>query len=168
MRSLRALHRLERAAGELRTLLAGLLERRRTDPRDDLLSHLATAEATGDETVGLAALLLLAGFETTSALVGNAVAAMLDAGAPWAELVADPSGVAANAVEEALRFDAPIQFTGRVPHVDVELGGRTLPAGTTVLAMLGAAGRDPAVHADPMLASTTARRGRPGGWGGCG
>ncbi len=149
VRSLRALHRLERAAGELRTLLAGLLERRRADPRDDLLSHLAAADATTGETVGLAALLLLAGFETTSALVGNAVAAMLDAGTPWEQLVADPEGLASPAVEEALRFDAPIQFTARVPRVDVELGGRSLAAGTTVLAMLGAAGRDPAVHTDP-------------------
>jgi cytochrome P450 len=149
VRSLRVLRRLERASGELRALLAGLLDRRRADPRDDLLSHLAAADATPDEAVGLAALLLLAGFETTSALIGNAVAAMLDARAPWEQLVADPEGLATPAVEETLRFDAPVRFTARVPHTDVELGGRTLAAGTMVLAMLGAAGRDPAVHTDP-------------------
>jgi cytochrome P450 len=74
---------------------------------------------------------------------------MLDARAPWEQLVADPEGLATPAVEETLRFDAPVRFTARVPHTDVELGGRTLAAGTMVLAMLGAAGRDPAVHTDP-------------------
>lgn len=149
VRSLRALHRLDAAIVELRGLLGDLLDKRRHDPADDLISHLAARDADIEETISLSALLLLAGFETTSALVGNAVAAMLDARAPWGDLVADPEDLAGQAVEETLRFDAPVRFTARVPHTDVELGGRPLAAGTTVLALLSAAGRDPAVHTDP-------------------
>jgi cytochrome P450 len=99
--------------------------------------------------VSLAVLLLLAGFETTKGLIGNAVAALLDAGEPWQQLVDGPDTMAAAVVEETLRYDPPVQFTARVPHVEVQLGDRTLAPDTTVLAMLAAAGRDPAVHADP-------------------
>jgi len=148
VRSLRALRRLEIAVGELRELLGGLLERRRHDPGDDLLSHLAAEDVDTHETVSLAAFLLLAGFETTSTLLANAVAAMTDARDPWAQLAADPAR-ATDAVEESLRFDAPIQFTARTPHETVHLGDRDVAPDTVVMAMLGAAGRDPAVHRDP-------------------
>jgi hypothetical protein len=73
---------------------------------------------------------------------------MLEAGEPWEQLVDDPT-TAAAVVEETLRYDLPVTFTARVPHVEVELGTHTLAPDTTVLAMLGAAGRDPAVHTDP-------------------
>ncbi|HEY2220812.1 cytochrome P450 [Actinomycetospora sp.] len=153
VRSLRALHRLERAVVALRALMADLLARRRraghggTD--GDVLDRLAAEDVPDDEAVSLAVLLLLAGFETTSGLIGNAVAAMLDAEEPWHQLVGDPPSAAAAVVEETLRFDPPVQFTARVPHLEVELGARTLAPDTTVLAMLAAAGRDPAVHTDP-------------------
>lgn len=149
VRSMRALRGVQEAVVELRALLGDLLERRRADPTDDLLSHLASADATAEETVTLAVLLLLAGFETTSTLIGNAVAAMLDARGPWERLVADPAGLAAGVVEETLRFDAPIQFSARVPHTEIEVGGHTVAPDTAVLAMIGAAGRDPAVHSAP-------------------
>jgi cytochrome P450 len=148
VRSLRTLHRLDAAVAELRGLLGDLLERRRRDPADDLISHLAAQDVDAHEAVSLAALLLLAGFETTSTLLTNAVAAMTDAREPWAQLAADPAR-AGDAVEEALRFDAPIQFTARTPHETVRLGERDVEPDTVVMAMLGAAGRDPAVHADP-------------------
>ncbi|MEJ2890818.1 cytochrome P450 [Actinomycetospora aeridis] len=148
VRSLRALHRLEAAIVELRGLLGDLLEKRRHDPADDLISHLAAEDAGIEETISLAALLLLAGFETTSTLLSNAVAAMTDAREPWARLAADP-GRAADAVEESLRFDAPIQFTARTPHETTRIGDRDVAPDTVVMAMLGAAGRDPAVHDDP-------------------
>jgi cytochrome P450 len=158
VRSLRALHRLERAVVELRALMGGLLARRRgsrTDLDRDVLDRLAAEDVGDDEAVSLAVLLLLAGFETTSGLLGNAIAALLDTGEPWRRLVADPAAGAAAVVEETLRFDPPVQFTARVPHVEVELGGRTLAPDTTVLAMLAAAGRDPAVHADPDVFDPT-------------
>jgi cytochrome P450 len=159
VRSLGALHRLERAVVELRDLMADLLDRRRragqTGDDSDVLDRLAAEDVSDDEAIGLAVLLLLAGFETTSGLIGNAVAAMLGAGEPWRRLASDPLGVAADVVEETLRYDPPVQFTARVPHVEVELGTRTLAPDTTVLAMLGAAGRDPAVHADPDVFDPT-------------
>jgi cytochrome P450 len=148
VRSVRALHRLDAAVADLRALLGGLLEERRHDPADDLLSHLAAEDADTHETISLAALLLLAGFETTSSLLGNAVAAMTDAREPWAQLAADPAR-AGDAVEESLRFDAPIQFTARTPHETLRIGDRDVAPDTVVMAMLGAAGRDPAVHTDP-------------------
>ncbi|MHC1562433.1 cytochrome P450 [Actinomycetospora sp. C-140] len=148
VRSLRALHRLEAAVVELRGLIGALLAKRRHDPADDLISHLAAQDADTDEVVSLAALLLLAGFETTSTLLSNAVAAMTDAREPWAQLAADPAR-SADAVEESLRFDAPIQFTARTPHETTRIGDRDVAPDTVVMAMLGAAGRDPAVHTDP-------------------
>ncbi|MCD2188994.1 cytochrome P450 [Actinomycetospora soli] len=151
VRSLRALHRLERATGELRGLMSDLLAQRRRGRPDeaggDLLDALAAAEIDDDEAVGLAVLLLLAGFETTSGLIGNAVVALLGSDT-WPTLVDDPS-TAAGVVEETLRFDPPVQFTARVPHEDVDLAGTPVPADSTVLALLGAAGRDPTVHTDP-------------------
>ena len=158
MRSLGALHRLERAVVELRAVMADLLARRRgrpgraagpDDAEADVLDRLAAEDVADDEAVSLAVLLLLAGFETTSGLIGNAVAAMLEADEPWRRLADDPLAVAADVVEETLRYDPPVQFTARVPHVEVELGVRTVAPDTTVLAMLGAAGRDPAVQSDP-------------------
>ncbi|MCD2195134.1 cytochrome P450 [Actinomycetospora endophytica] len=152
VRSLRALHRLERAVVELRALMSGLLDRRRAGRSEgdgDVLDRLAAEDVSDDEAVSLAVLLLLGGFETTSGLIGNAVAAMLDTGEPWQQLVDDPAAGAPAVVEETLRYDPPVQFTARVPHVEVELGDRTIAPDTTVLAMLGAAGRDPAVHTDP-------------------
>ncbi|WP_433782548.1 cytochrome P450 [Actinomycetospora sp. CA-101289] len=148
VRSLRALHRLDAAVAELRGLLGDLLERRRHDPADDLISHLAAEDADAQEAISLAALLLLAGFETTSSLLANAVAAMTDAREPWAQLAADPAR-AGDAVEETLRFEPPIQFTARTPHETVRLGERDVAPDTVVMAMLGPAGRDPEVHADP-------------------
>ena len=153
VRSLRALHRLDRAVVELRTLMADLVAHRRgTD--GSVLDVLAAGDVSDDEAVSLAVLLLLAGFATTSGLIGNGVAAMLGAVAPWQQMVDDPTSAAA-VVEETLRFDPPVQFTARAPHVEVELGTRTLAPDTTVLAMLGAAGRDPAVHVDPDVFDPT-------------
>ena len=92
-------------------------------------------------------LLLVAGFEITVNLVGNAVAAL--AGDPaWSRLAAEP-GVADVAAEEALRFDPPVQLTLRFAREYAELDGRRLPKGTFVAVLLAAANRDPAAYADP-------------------
>lgn len=155
LRSLRQARAVDAAAGELRVLLAANLDRRRADPRDDLLSRLAAAvddgEADRDEALAMAVLLVLAGFETTGSLISNAVAAMLDAPPAWEWLCARPAERAAAVVQETLRYDPPVRFTVRVPHVDVELAGATVPADTPVFVVLAAAGRDPAVHADPHV-----------------
>ena len=136
----------------LRSMLAGLLDERRADPGEDVLSALATAVdgdgATADEALALAQLLLVAGFETTTNLIGNAVQALQRTPGQWAALAADP-GLAAAAVEETLRFDPPVQLTARFAHEDLEVDGVPLRRDSGVLVLLAAANRDPAVHPDP-------------------
>lgn len=143
---------LKEADAQLRALFARLIERRRRDPGDDLVSHLVAAEAehklTAAELVPLASLLLVAGFETTVNLIGNGVAALLDRPDLWRRLVDDP-GLAERAVDETLRQDSPVQLTGRTPTRDLEVDGHTIPAGTGVVVLLGAANRDPAVFERP-------------------
>lgn len=151
VRSVRHAHALARATADLRALFADLVERRRAAPGEDVVSQLVQALDEGtltlDELVSLAQLLLVAGFETTTNLIGNAVRA-LHATGTWDDLVADP-GRAAGTVEETLRFDPPVQLTARFAHADVEIGGRALRRDSGVLVLLAAAGRDPAAHPDP-------------------
>ncbi|GAA4870872.1 cytochrome P450 [Actinomycetospora straminea] len=151
VRSVRHAHALSRATADLRALFADLVERRRADPGEDVISQLVHALDEGtltlDELVSLAQLLLIAGFETTTNLVGNAARALHTSGT-WDDLVADP-GLAAAVVEETLRWDPPVQLTARFAHSDVELGGQRLRRDTGVLVLLASAGRDPAAHPDP-------------------
>jgi hypothetical protein len=125
----------------------------RRAPGDDLLSELVQISADGDrlsdEELRVNALLLLgAGFETTVNLIGNAVCLLFAHRDQLEALQADASGWP-NAVDEALRFDAPVQVTVRVAGSDTEVAGQPVPAGRAVLLMLGAANRDPDVFADP-------------------
>jgi cytochrome P450 len=120
---------------------------RRKSPTDDLVSALVTAEVDGtrlgdDEILGFCALLLIAGNETTTNLLGN-IAIVLDAHRDArAELCADPALVP-NAVEEVLRYEGPVPTLTRTTARDVELHGHTIPAGDKVLLLLAAANRDP-------------------------
>ncbi|MGY1749177.1 cytochrome P450 [Modestobacter sp. SYSU DS0511] len=137
---------------DLRELFGELLEQRRRAPGDDVVSALASAvddgRATVDEVLALAQLLVVAGFETTTNLIGNAVRALLAEPGQWADLTDDPS-LAAAAVEETLRFDPPVQLTARVAHEDAEVDGVLLRENSGVLVLLAAARRDPAAHPDP-------------------
>ncbi|GAA4855265.1 cytochrome P450 [Saccharopolyspora cebuensis] len=146
------LRQMRASFAELDALFTGLIPRRREDPGDDLLSDLVTAlddeQLTAVELVRLADLLLVAGFETTVNLIGNGALALLHHPDQWAALVDDP-GLAPAVVEETLRWDPPVQMTMRIAHEDLELGGRPVRADTPVLALLGSAGRDPAVHDRP-------------------
>ena len=152
VRSPAHLRQLTATTAELRALFGTLLEQRRRAPGEDVVSALATAvdgeTATADEALALAQLLLVAGFETTTNLIGNAVRALLADPDQWADLAADPS-LAAAAVEETLRFDPPVQLTARVAHEDAEVGGSVVRRDGGVLVLLAAAGRDPAAHPDP-------------------
>jgi cytochrome P450 len=146
-------------------MLGGLIDKRRGDPGDDLLGRLAGGVAAGDvdegEAIGAAMLLVLAGFETTTSLLSTAVAALLDTPGAWAWLGEDPQARAPGVVQEALRYDPPVRYTARCPHVDVEPAGEPIAADTPVLLALNAAGRDPAVHSDPHVfdpARTTASK----------
>jgi cytochrome P450 len=152
VRSVRHAHVLAAATADLRALFADLVARRRADPGDDVISGLVgTLDAGGitlDELVSLAQLLLVAGFETTTNLVGNAVRALQATPGQWDALVADPS-LAAGAIEETLRYDPPVQLTARFAHEDLEIAGRRLRRDSGVLVLLAAAGRDPAANPDP-------------------
>jgi cytochrome P450 len=141
------------ATRELRAYLEPILEQRRREPREDLISALVAAEERGDklstaEVFSTIILLLVAGNETTTNLIGNGLLALLRNPHQLA-LLRDEPALIENAVEELLRFDSPVQFTSRMPLEDVELGGRRLAAGTEVLLVLGAANRDPAQYDDP-------------------
>jgi P450-derived glycosyltransferase activator len=143
--------RLQAAHNELKDLFEGLFELRRREPADDIVSRLVAVE--GDqiqpqEMLPMCVLLLVAGFETTVNLVGNAVNALLDHPEQWAELCADPAGLAAAAVEETLRWDPPVQRTARAALEDLELDGRPVQKGQFVVTLLGAANRDPEVYPD--------------------
>ena len=94
-------------------------------------------------------LLLVAGFETTVNLIGNAVNALLDHPDQWKALCADPETLAARAVEETLRFDPPVQRTFRVALEPLELADMQVHKGQWVGVLIGAANRDPEAYADP-------------------
>jgi cytochrome P450 len=147
---------VERFAVGMRDFIAylhALFDARRADPRDDLVTALLEAEDGGDtlseqELFSMVVLLIIAGHETTVSLIGNAVLALLDHPAQLAKLQADPSLVPA-AVEELLRYEAPVERAlNRWAAVDVEVGGHTIRRGDTVIAILGAADRDPARFPD--------------------
>ena len=131
----------------------GIIEQRRREPRDDLVSALVAAEESGDvlteqELLVMCNLLLIAGHETTVNLIANGTLALLrqpEQLERWRRgEVADET-----AVEELLRYDGPVQLTGRVPVEDCDFGGRAVPRFQPVIALLGAANRDPEIFAEP-------------------
>lgn len=140
----------ERALIAKRTLERYVLDvaaRRRARPRDDLLSAIVAAEQAGvlasDELTGVTLLLLLAAWETSCVLSANAVW-LLARHPAQAQLLAErPAGIPA-AIEEILRFESPAQQHTRVAAVDIELHGRTIPAGDRVVLLWAAANRDEA------------------------
>jgi pimeloyl-[acyl-carrier protein] synthase len=98
--------------------------------------------------VSMCVLLLVAGHETTVNLIANGTLALLRHPEARAGLRADAE-LPGSAVEELLRYDSPVQFTSRHALADLEIGGRRVRAGETVIAVLGAANRDPAQFPDP-------------------
>ncbi|BAL90056.1 putative cytochrome P450 [Actinoplanes missouriensis 431] len=148
IRSLRHAAQLQQASGALDAVLADLLALRRREPADDAVSRILAAEGDqiqSSEILPMCRLLLVAGFETTVNLIGNAVNALLDHPDQWAALRADPAGLAEKAVEETLRWDPPVQRTARTPSEEIEIGGRTVRPGQFVITLIGAANRDPSV-----------------------
>ena len=138
---------------ELRDYFRPLAEARRTDPRDDLLSGLVAAEVEGskltfDEMMQTLVLLLVAGNETTTTLISNAVLALLAHPDELRRLRADP-GLVENTVEEVMRFTSPVQLDPRRPTRDVDLGGIRVGPERFVLCWLGSANRDETVFATP-------------------
>jgi hypothetical protein len=144
---------VQKARLEFADYFRELIAIRRARPAADLLSQLIRAEDDGQylseqELIGTCVLLLVAGHETTVGLISNAVLALLRNQDQLAALRADPE-LAAGAVEETLRYDAPVQFTGRVARGGMQIGPVSAPDGAVLMLLLAAAGRDPAVFADP-------------------
>ncbi len=127
--------------------LRRLVERRRADPEDDLITALIRAEEAGyklseDELLAMAFLLLVAGHETTVNLIASGTLALLEHPEQADRLRRDPLLVK-PAVEELLRYTSPVEMaTERYAREDAEIGGKTIPRGALVLAVLGSANHD--------------------------
>ncbi len=155
---------------ETNAYFESLFDRRRREPKDDLVTLLVQAEEQGDrlttdELTANVGLLFAAGHETTANLIGNGLLALHRNPGQWARMKADPSLIP-NAMEELLRYDSSVQMTGRTTSEDVELAGVAIPAGQAVVAFLGAANRDPAVYENPDQLDITRRDIRPLSFGG--
>jgi len=154
----------QEAGDALREYFRSLIAVRRKRPQPDLLSALIAAEEQGDklsepELVATCSLLLIAGHETTVNLIGNGVLALLRHPAELRALADDPALIQTG-VEELLRFDGPVQRTGRMTMADVAIGSRQIPKGSIVAAVIGAANRDPAHFPDPDRLDVARRENR--------
>ena len=157
--TLRDYRRAQRDQAALQGWMAGHLDRVRRSPGDDLLSALVSVHDEGrgltdDELLSIASLVLAAGFETTVNLLGNGVALLV---AHPDQLAALQAGRAswATATDEVLRFDSPVQRTGRMALRDTEVADERFAQGQLVVLILAGANRDPAVFADPQRFDVT-------------
>lgn len=149
----RALQDFIAVTGEMSSYLAGMIAERRKERRDDLLTRLVEAEIDGerlshDEILGFFQLLVVAGQETTSDLINNAMLCFLEHPDQLSLLRATPELLPA-AIEEVLRYRSPIQWMMRAPRRDIEVHGQRIPAGALVLPVIGSANRDGRQFPDP-------------------
>jgi cytochrome P450 len=138
---------------EMQAYLSLLVELRRREPRDDLLSRLVAAEVDGErldehDLLGFFQLLLVGGTETTTNLIASAILCLHEHPDQLALLRAAPERLPA-AIEEVLRFRSPGQIVFRETRREVALHGQTIPAGKFVLVVIGSANRDPQVFTEP-------------------
>ncbi len=146
------IERMRKVFNEMGDYFEGLAEERRARPREDLLSGLVQAELDGsrlsrEERTSMLVLLLVAGNETTTNLIGNAVIELLTHPAQLARLRADPA-LLPSAVEEVLRFASPVQMDPRRARRPLELGGLRLAENQMVICWIGSANRDEDVFPD--------------------
>jgi len=146
---------VEVANSALREYFAAEIEKRQRQPSDDLIGTLVAAQEQGDglsmeETLAFIVMLLIAGNETTTNLIGNGMLALGRNPDHMARLRAQPQ-LMGTAVEEILRYDPPIQVALTLPIArrDMNIGGTAIPAGALMFVILAAANRDPARFADP-------------------
>ena len=130
-----------------------LIEERRRKPRHDLIDDLIAAEEEGDklseeELLSTCILLLVAGHETTVNLIGNGMLALLRHPDQLERLRSEPA-LTHSAVEELLRYDPPVQLTGRTALEDMEIGGATIKKGGQSILLLASADRDPEQFDNP-------------------
>ncbi len=144
--------RAESGAKAMSDYFRVLVEAHTAEPRDDMITHLVLARddrdaLTTDEIIGTCILLLFAGHETTSNLIGNGFFYAMKNRGEWERLIADPS-LAPTAVEEFLRYDGPSGAFARVAAADIEMGGKTIREGQRVFAFMNSANRDPEAFDD--------------------
>lgn len=148
-----AARRAQTAGRELYSYIADLVAERRRHPSDDLISGLLAAELDGEHldplhVQGFCGLLLVAGHETTTNLIGNTVVAL--AAHPYqAQRAHADTTLIPKAVEEVLRYDGPVQGLARTTTRDVTLHGSTIPEGSKVMLMFAAANRDERAFPEP-------------------
>lgn len=145
--------RADQAAIELSNYLRELVKERRTRPQDDLLTGLIQAEEEGQrlteqEMISSVFLLLFAGNETTTNLIGNGILTLLRHPRELERLRSDP-GLMRTAIEELLRFEGPVQLTSRSATEPIDLHGHRVEAGHHIDFVLGAANRDPEQFPEP-------------------
>jgi cytochrome P450 len=136
----------EQAVGDLFVYFSGLIERRRTNPEDDMISTLVHARLDGEavspaKLLGMAFTMVTGGNDTTTGLLGGALDILTRDRDQRARLIEAPSRIR-NAVEEFLRLTSPVQGLARMTLRDVELHGRTIPAGRKTLLLYASGNRD--------------------------
>ena len=167
---LKALPAINAAATELLAYFTGLAAQRRAHPRDDLISDLlaisdsADGRLTDTELLHNLTLLLVAGFETTSNLLGNGLRVVLEQ-PEQGDAVRDSSVPVAAFVEETLRYDSPVQLTSRIGY-ETKVGDVALAAGDEVMTVLGAGNRDPRRFTEPDVFNPVRADGGPLSFGG--
>ncbi|HXQ60222.1 MAG TPA: cytochrome P450 [Acidimicrobiales bacterium] len=153
---------IQRASGELEAYVLSMVEERRTNPSDDLLSSLIAIEEAGDrlssdELVMLAEAVLMAGTDTTRNQLACSVALLSEHPDQWALLAEHPE-LAPRAVEETMRYLGAVRGTARVASVDIEYRDVLFPAGTIVSVALAGANMDPEVFTAPDTFDITSER----------
>jgi cytochrome P450 len=143
----------EQATDELNDYFAKIVEQRRIEPKEDLISHLLQAEVEGEklsgkEILGFSILLLAAGNETTTNLITNAVRRLTEDRALQQQIRGNPE-IIPSFIEEVLRFYPPIQAIGRVATQDVEIRDIIIKKGQQVVSWVASANRDEAKFAEP-------------------
>ena len=141
------------ASKQLSQYFLSIIKSRQGEPRDDILTRLVQAEEQGDtlsetEMLNMLRLLLIAGNETTTNLIGNGMLALLRHPDQLQTLRDDP-GLIPAAVDELLRYDSPVQMTLRCAVEDCDINGMAVRAGQDVILLGGSANRDPAAFENP-------------------
>ena len=142
----RAIATFRQAEEEMRPYVLDLVRQRRIHPANDLLTRLVEAQVdgerlTGDDILGFFQLLLLAGSETTTNLISNALLSLLEHPRQLERTVSEP-GLVSDVIEEVLRFRSPVQMVFRQTTREVTMHRKTIPAGSLVLLVIGSANRD--------------------------
>ncbi len=154
---------LQTSQDEFRAYFSNVIDARRHEPRDDLISALTRAEEaetlSPQEVMAFTILLLIAGNETTTNLIGNAMLALLDHPGEMDRVSQDLSLVP-GMVEEALRYESPVQLIMRTTTQDSEIGGTLVPRGAVVIPMYASANRDERQFPEPDRFDITRRNSR--------